>query len=169
MNYEQIKNDVKEFHDVMRSFNIIGYCALGSLILEYCLHDHGIKAELVMGYAIVGDECATLHIWNKIHLHDGTTKQIDMVHTSKECPFTLHYTTKMQDKWKLAIDGKEGQQKHDNLVEFVKIYRKTGRDDALKYLKKYKSDDATGWEWIFGIISGIKTFQTIGKYKSLFL
>lgn len=170
MNYEQIKHDIKEFQQVARLFEIVGYCALGSLILEYCLGDHGIRAELVMGHVIVDDKYATLHIWNKIHLPDGTTKQIDIVHTMKECPFKLEYTFKMKDKWQLAIDGEEGQQKYDGLVEFMEIYRKTGRDDALKYLKKYKQDDlADKWECIFVVISQLKTFQTIGKHRDLFL
>jgi hypothetical protein len=91
----------------MESYEARGYCAIGSRILEYCLADHGIKAELVKGYMIMGGERWTLHIWNKIHL-DGPTRQIDIVHIIKECPFKLEYTLTLSNKkWQSPIKTKE--------------------------------------------------------------
>jgi len=54
------------------------HCIIGSIILECCLEDHGIKSELVKGYMIVGDIIWQLHIWNKIYLPGGEIKQIDV-------------------------------------------------------------------------------------------
>jgi hypothetical protein len=58
------------------SHGISGCCAIGSLVLEYCLH--GIKAEAVKGYMVIGDKYWILHIWNKIYLA-AKEHQIDIL------------------------------------------------------------------------------------------
>ncbi len=117
----------------MKSYDAHGYCAIGSLILEYCLADRGIKAELVKGYAVIGDTYYTLHIWNKIYLPKGT-HQIDIVHTMKEIPFKVEYTFVVKDKWKSTIDTEKEQLEHDDLVKFFSRYQEHGRESALEYL-----------------------------------
>jgi hypothetical protein len=168
MKYDRIKQDVKRFQEIVRSYGIAGYCALGSLILAYCLDDHGIKAELVRGYMVIGDTYWVLHVWNKIHL-SGKEHQIDVVkNPAKEMGFDTQYTLVLKDKWQSIIDTTKEQQDHDNIVEFMNIYQQGGRDAALMHLKenRWKGVDDT-WKKIFDETSHLKTFKSIKKYKDL--
>lgn len=138
--YDHIKQDVKKFQDIVRSCGIAGYCAIGSLILEFCLDDHDIKCELVKGYIIIMDTYWVLHVWNKVHL-DGKEYQIDVVKSSaKEMGFGTAYTLVLKPKWQSVIDTKE-QSDHDNIVEFMNIYTQDGRGAALSHLKENRWKD----------------------------
>lgn len=166
MKYDRIKQDIKKFQDITRSYGIFGYCALGSLILEYCLADHDIKCELVKGYIIIGDTCWVLHVWNKVYL-SGKEHQIDIVkNPAKEMGFNTQYTFVLKNKWKSVIDTEKEQIDHDNIVKFMDIYQQNGRDAALKHLKdnRWKGVDDT-WMKIFDEVSHLKTFKSIKKYK----
>lgn len=150
------------------SHGIAGYYALGSLILEFCLDDHGIKCELQKGYMIIRNVHWVLHVWNKVHL-DEKEYQIDVVKNPlKVMGFGTEYTLVLKPKWQSLIDTEEEQLDHDNIVEFMKIYHETGRDVALEYLKDKRCKDMDGtWMKIFDEASHLKTFKSIKKYKNV--
>lgn len=168
MEYKQIKHDVESFKKIVSSYGLNGYCAIGSLILEYCLEDHGIKAELVKGYLIIEDTYWVLHIWNKVHLPQ--VRQIDVVHSvAKKMGFRTQYTFVLKDKWKSVVDTKEEQLNYNNIVEFFRRYQESGREEAIKYLSRNRDEsvDET-WMAIFDRVACLRTFQSIGKCKKIF-
>lgn len=169
MQYDQIKRDVESFKKIVSSCGLNGYCAIGSLILEYCLECHGIKAELVKGYLVIEDTYWVLHIWNRVHVSDQV-RQIDVVHSvAKEMGFTTQYTFVLKDKWKSVVDTKEEQMNYNNIIEFFRLYQEDGRENAIKYLSRNRDkrvDEA--WMAIFDRVACLRTFQSIGKYKQVF-
>lgn len=169
MDYEQIIRDVKQFQTVVRSYGIVGYAPIGSLVLEYCLSDHDIKAEIVKGYIVIQDTYQVLHLWNKVHL-DGKELQIDMSYSvAKEMGFTTKYVLVSKDKWKFSIDTKEEQAMYDNTLEFYTQYRDKGGEIAVKCLGKFRNKlvDMV-WMDIFDRVSKLKTFKSINKYRGIF-
>jgi hypothetical protein len=170
MDFEQIKQDVNKFQNIASSHGMMGYCMLGSLILERCLSDHGIRSELVKGYLIVENEHWALHIWNKIYLQ-GAEHQIDIVYNPlKEAGIQVGYALKLEDKWKSLIDTKKEQKDYNNIVQVYEYYHKHGGNKTMKYLSNHQNKSRNDvWRKIFTYAARLRTFRSIIKYRSMLL
>lgn len=171
MDYDQIKKDVEEFKKLADKHGIYGYCILGSLLLEACLSDHKIKAELIKGYIISNNKHWILHVWTKIHINTKT-HQIDMVpNPAKEMGIRIQYTLILNDKWGSIIDTDEEQADHDAVIKAYNYYQENGYKKTLLYLSKHaftdKDEVIARWNALFKDIRPLKTFSTINKYKKL--
>lgn len=169
INYDQIKRGVESFKEIVSSYGIFGYYAIGSLLLECCLKDHGIGSELVKGYIVIEDTYWVLHIWNKLYLPDDKVRQLDVVRTpSKEMGFRTQYTFVLNNKWKSVMDTEELSD-HDSITEFFKRYQKDGYKEAINHLSAHRDRSVDGtWISIFDHIAHLKTFRSAKNCKSVF-
>ncbi|KXN69062.1 hypothetical protein CONCODRAFT_8546 [Conidiobolus coronatus NRRL 28638] len=99
MNYEQIKEDVLKFREIVSEEDLASSDVLCTLVLELCLREKGIKSVMIFGYAVENDAIWYPACWNKIEI-DRKIKQIDAYPINFFAfPKSKMYTLTLREKW----------------------------------------------------------------------